>query len=163
MTYSYPQGGLIIKDIMAFEAVRQQLWFTRKAFGRDIRMFFPSPAEVHFMKLMGAKAITIDAVKWPKTRFPLTIFLTHGKLLRGSYMHREVRVGPYYVDFAFMDAYSNKAIEIDGAEWHVDIVKEAERDNYLNERGWSVMHIQAAELYRNPGRVQRRVVAFLAR
>lgn len=78
-------------------------------------------------------------------------------------MHREVRVGAYYVDFAFMDAYSNKAIEIDGREFHQDIVKEAERDNYLNERGWSVMHVAAMDLYRQPGRVQQRVLAFLAR
>lgn len=77
-------------------------------------------------------------------------------------VRREVRVGAMYVDFAFVTPYGKKAIEIDGRDFHRDIVKEQERDDYLRARGWQVMHIQALALYHNPESVRKRVIKFLA-
>lgn len=126
-------------------------------------MLFPSPAEVHFVRLMGGRAVTIDAIKYPGTRFPLTIIYSRGRVLASNLMQREVRVGAMYVDFAFIDPYTKKAIEIDGSDYHRDVVREQSRDEYLKSRGWIVMHIEAMNLYRQPGRVQRDVLEFLAR
>lgn len=125
-------------------------------------MFFPSPAEVHFVRLFGGKAITFDFIKHPKTRFPLTYIYSRGRFLKSNFMEREVRVGAMYVDFAFVDAYTKKAVEIDGSDYHKDYVKEHERDLYLNARGWRVLHISAMDLYRQPGRIQQKLFNFLA-
>lgn len=149
---------------MTLEAIRRDLWYRKKQFWRNARIVFPSPAEVHFVRLMGGKAITIDAIRYPdKNNFPLTIIYKRGKFLARNFMRREVRVGGFFVDFAFVDAYSKKAVEIDGSDYHQDVVREAERDEYLNERGWHVLHISAMDLYRQPGRVQQKVLAYLSR
>jgi len=149
---------------MATLTLKQKIWYKRKQFWRNARILFPSPAEVHFVRLMGGKALTFDGIKYPnKNRFPLTIIYRRGKFLAGNYMQREVRIGGFYADFTFVDSYSKKLIEIDGEEWHIDQVRERERDAYLNDRGWFVFHINAADLYRQPGKVQQRVVQFLAK
>lgn len=149
---------------MILESFRRGLWYRKKQFWRNARILFPSPAEVHFVRLMGGKVITIDAIRYPNVnRFPLAIIYTRGKFLRTNLMQREVRVGAMYVDFAFIDPYTNKAIEIDGSDYHKDHVREAERDEYLKIRGWQVLHISAMDLYRQPGRVQQKVLNYLAR
>lgn len=145
------------------ERLKKRWWYAKKRFWRNSRMLFPSPAEVHFIRIMGGRAVTIDAVRYPTTKFPLTIIYKHGRFMRRNFMQREVRVGGFYVDFAFVDAYSNKAIEIDGSDYHKDHVREGERDDYLKARDWQVLHIAAMDLYRQPGRVQQRVINFLAR
>jgi len=145
------------------EALKKEIWYRKKEFWRNARMFFPSPAEVHFVRLFGGKAFTIDFIKHPKTRFPLTIIYSRGKFLKRNFMQREVRVGAMYIDFAFVDPYSKKGIEVDGSEYHKDYVKDRERDLYLNARGWIVMHISPADMYRQPGTIQRKVLQFLAR
>lgn len=152
------------KNTMILEAFRNDLWHKKKQFWRNARILFPSPAEVHFVRLMGGRAITIDAIRYPnENRFPLAIIYKRGKFLKSNFMQREVRVGGFYVDFAFIDSYSKKAIEIDGSDYHKDVVKESERDQYLNDRGWYVLHIPAMDLYRQPGRVQQKVMNYLAR
>ena len=149
---------------MNLEALKRELWYRKKEFWRSARILFPSPAEVHFIRLMGGKAITIDSIRYPnKNKFPLTIIYNCGKFLRRNLMQREVRVGAMYVDFAFVDPYTNKAIEIDGSDYHKDHIREAERDEYLKVRGWQILHIPAMDLYRQPGRVQQRVLNYLAR
>lgn len=152
------------ENTMTLEALKRDIWYRKKEFWRNARVLFPSPAEVHFVRLMGGKVITIDAIRYPdKNRFPLTIIYRRGKFLARNFMQREVRVGAMYVDFAFVDPYTNKAIEIDGSDYHQDVVREAERDEYLKVRGWQVLHIPAMDLYRQPGRVQQKVLNYLAR
>lgn len=143
-------------------AVRQQIWHKRKAIWRTGRMLFPSPAEVHFVRLFGGKALTLDFLKSTKTGFPLTFIYSRGRFLKYNFMQREVRVGAMYVDFAFVDSVSKKAVEIDGSDYHRDVLKEQDRDEYLALRGWRVLHIPAMDLYRQPGRVQQKVFEFLA-
>lgn len=147
---------------MIARSLRLKIYYVQKDFWRNNRIIFPSPAEVEFVRLMGGKAIVIDSIKHPNTKFPLTIFTSMGRMLRREFVQREVRVGGMYVDFAFVTKYAKKAIEIDGQFYHRDIVKEQSRDDYLKARGWRVMHIEAVSLYREPARVQQRVLAFLA-
>lgn len=142
--------------------ISHKVHYAKKDWWRKNRILFPSPAEVQFARVMGGKAITIDHIKHPQTGFPLTIITSMGKTLRREFVQREVRVGAMYVDFGFETRYSKKAIEIDGDAFHRDIVREQERDEYCRERGWKLLHIQAADIYREPDLVQRRVMKFLA-
>ena len=129
---------------------------------KNRRMVFPSPAEIEFLRIMGGRFIIVSWIVDPKTKFPLTIILDLGKILRRENIEREVRVGAMYIDFATVGLSYNRGIEVDGAAYHEDIVKEQDRDDYLAARGWSVLHIRADEIYRNPGRVQQRVMNFLS-
>lgn len=148
---------------MNVATLKQNIWYKKKAFWRNARILFPSPAEIHFVRLMGGRAVTIDFIRYPKTRFPLTFIYSRGRFLARNFMQRETRVGGFFVDFSFVDAYSKKCIEVDGSDYHTDKVREFERDNYLKSRGWDVLHISAMDLYRQPGRVQQKVFNFLAK
>jgi hypothetical protein len=147
----------------AVSAVSNKIYYTKKKMWRRGRVLFPSPAEVKFIRVMGGRTFSFSSVTSTKTGFPLTFIMSFGKTLRREYVQREVRVGAYYVDFAFVTRYDRKAIEIDGKAYHRDIVKEQQRDDYLMDRGWRVMHITASEVYTNPDAVQRRVIDFLSR
>lgn len=142
--------------------ISHKLHYAKKDWWRKNRILFPSPAEVQFVRVMGGKAIVIDHLKHPQTGFPLTIVTSMGKTLRREYARREVRVGAMYVDFGFVTRYSKKGVEIDGADFHRNIVYEQDRDDYCRQRGWKLLHIQAADLYRAPKLVKKRVIKFLA-
>lgn len=114
------------------------------------------------MQIMGGRVLTIDRIKRKQTGFPLTFFISMGRTLRREMVEREVQVGAYYVDFGFITGAGQQAIEIDGQDFHMDVVKEQERDEYLARYGWRVLHIQAVDLYRKPDAVRKRVVDFLA-
>lgn len=145
-----------------YRNTKLKIYYAKKDWWRKNRMLFPSPAEVQFVRIMGGKAITIKRLKHPSTGFPMVIFVTMGKRLNREFVEREVRVGAMYIDFAFATKYSKKGIEIDGAAFHRDIVKEQQRDDYCLAYGWKLLHIQAADVYSNPDLVQRRVDNFLA-
>ncbi len=90
--------------------------------------------------------------------FPLVIVLRRPRLFRREYVKREVRVGKYWVDFG---NDIKRAIEVDGKAYHMDIIKDQERDEYIQSLGWSVLRIRADELLREPERVRRRVISYL--
>lgn len=144
------------------KTISLKIRYARKIWWRDNRMLFPSPAEVEFIRIMGGKAISLDHVKHPYTGFPLTIVTSMGAILEREFIQREVRIGAMYVDFGVANKYYKKAIEIDGLNFHRDIVKEQRRDEYCRERGWKLLHIQAADVYRQPILVRKLVVKFLA-
>lgn len=112
---------------------------------------------------MGGKCIIIDHIVDRRTGFPLTIVTNMGRILKRELIQREVRVGAMYIDFGIANRYYKRGIEIDGRDFHRDITVEQERDEYLAKYGWSVLHIQAADIYRQPMLVQRKVLNFLAR
>lgn len=124
----------------------------RAASWRRRRIWFPSPAEVRFIRLMGGVVVTVPWLH--RGGFPLAVVVSLGRILRSEHYQREVRVGSKYVDFG-NDV--NRAIEIDGADYHRDIVAETQRDEYLASYGWQVMHIRADQLYRNPDRLLQKV------
>jgi very-short-patch-repair endonuclease len=141
---------------------RTRLHYAHNDWRRRGRILFPSPAEVRFVRIMGGRAVTFHFIRHPKTKFPLVVFVTMGRTLRREFVQREVRVGAMYVDFAFVNDYTKKAIEVDGST-HNDIVKEQNRDDYLRARGWRVLHIRGIEIYRQPKKVRDRAIAFLAK
>jgi hypothetical protein len=49
------------------------------------------------------------------------------------------------------------ALEADGEQWHMDIVKEQRRDETLMGKGWSVKHYRYPALKNEPKRVRREV------
>lgn len=130
----------------------------RGRFRRLVRILFPSPAEVRLIELMGGKVLTFDWLIARKTGFPLAIVLKMGRALKHENIRREVQVGPYYVDFG---NDIGRAIEVDGREYHTDVVAAFDRDSYLYQRGWRVMHIPAAALWREPDKSVRKVLEFL--
>lgn len=91
--------------------------------------------------------------------FGLSIVWSLGKAMRSEGMKREVRAGRYYIDFGAADI--GRGIEIDGAAYHQDVVQAFDRDSYLYQRGWKIMHIAAVKLWSDPERVQRDVLKFL--
>jgi len=139
-----------------------RLYKLKQAWRKRRRLLFPSPAEVELIRIMGGKYVTFSGIKDPKTGFPFTLILDLGTILKRESIAREVRAGAMYIDFATIGLSYQKGIEVDGTLWHMDIVKEQNRDDYLRQFGWSVIHINAAEIYREPLRVQQRIINFLA-
>lgn len=131
---------------------------TRSYYYRINRILFPSPAELKFVDIMGGKSFAIDFIKHPKTKFPLAFVWSLGKHLNDENFKREVRVGKYYIDFGNDIGIG---LEIDGHHWHRDVVAEFDRDSYLYQRNWRVIHIPAVRLYNEPGKVQSEVLSFL--
>jgi very-short-patch-repair endonuclease len=58
-------------------------------------------------------------------------------------LYPQYPVGPFFVDFG--NPVAKVAIECDGAEWHKDKQKDAERDAHLAELGWTVYRITGKE------------------
>lgn len=134
---------------------------------------FPSAAEVQFIRIMGGKVLTFNFIKHPETRQPFRLVFSLGKALRVEKFGREVRAGKYWLDFG-NDIFW--AIEIDGAKYHRDIVREQDKLDYLTEFchkrckdpcykhsniGWRVKHIPALRLWLEPAVVQSEVLRFL--
>lgn len=159
---TYPHRPYYNVIIMTVREIRMKYHYAKKDWWRRNRILFPSPAEVRFVQIMGGRTVTINALRHPATGYPLVIFVSMGRLLRREFVQREVRVGAMYIDFAFETRYTKKGIEIDGADFHRDIVREQQRDDYLGGYGWRILHIQASDLYRSPDSVQRRVMSFLS-
>ena len=155
--------GLCDNCIMSiYQKAKVKFIRSRMQWRKRKRLFFPSPAEVEFIRIFGGKYITVGRVRDPRTGFPLTIITSLGSILRRELIKREVRVGRYFVDFGTLTRYYKKGIEVDGRNFHQDIVKEQTRDDYFRQFGWQLFHIQAASVFREPQIVQRKVLEFLA-
>lgn len=128
--------------------------------GRAVRLLFPSPAEMKLVELMGGKVIRIKKIKWPTTHFPLAFVIKRPKLFKQNHVKREVRCGRFYADFANDVGWP---IEVDGLDYHMDIVADLTREAYMIERGWRTpLRIPAHRLWREPDRVQRDVMKYLS-
>jgi very-short-patch-repair endonuclease len=119
-----------------------------------------SPAEARFVRIMGGRVLTVSWLASPiNNRFPVSIVLSLGRDLKREKMRREVRVGAMYIDFG---NDIRRGIEIDGRRYHRDVLKEHERNKYVAQYGWRLLHIDASEMYRSPEYVRRKVIAFLS-
>lgn len=127
---------------------------------RNRRIIFPSPAEVEFVRLFGGSVLVLSFLKDPQSGFPAAVFVSMGWYLRQEKVRREVPVGSKWVDFG---NDIKRGIEIDGGEWHRDIVKEQDRKEYLEARGWLILHIPATRLRRYPDKVANEVIEFLSK
>ena len=132
----------------------------RSSYYRWSRILFPSAAEIRFIEIMGGRFYCIHWIKHPKTKRPLTFVTSLGRYLQDERYGREVRVGKYFIDFG-NDV--SMGLEVDGAQYHRDIVREFDRDVYLQMRGWRVVHIPAIKLWNDPADVQRTVLKFIYR
>lgn len=56
----------------------------------------------------------------------------------------QVNIGPYRVDFLLKNII---IIECDGKDYHNDLVRERNRDDYLKDAGYTVVHFTGAEIY----------------
>src|SRR5689334_748965 len=104
----------------------------RSNWRRVRRIWFPSPAEVNFIEVMGGLALSLPFIRAWTNGYPLTI-LWLGRTLRRELVQREVRIGSKFADFCVVTPFYRKILEIDGERFH-DIVKDQERDDYLRER-----------------------------
>lgn len=138
------------------------VYIKRASFRRRIRLLFPSPAEVRFVQLMGGRVLCVPFIKNPYTHFSLCWIMSLGKYLARENIRREVRAGAMFIDFGAVTPYYKKGIEIDGRNFHRDVLKERERDLYVADYGWQLLHVQADVLWREPSKVQRAVLAWLA-
>lgn len=125
------------------------------------RLLFVSPAEVRFVRVMGGRALNIPFIKSKRMGFCLT-FVWLGKVLKRELIEREVQVGNrhYAIDFATRNASYKKGIDITSS-YYVDVVADQERDDYLRARGWDVLYVKAARVWRDPVGVRRDVLRFL--
>ena len=132
--------------------LKSKLYKIRSSYWRYNRILFASPAEVYFIELMGGKCKVINNVRHRKTGFPMVIILSLGKYLKSENYKREVRVGSKYVDFG---NDLQRGIEINGRQWHSDVVAEQKHRDYLEDRGWIILHIDVTDMYRQPSKTQR--------
>jgi very-short-patch-repair endonuclease len=141
---------------------RFERWYyrNRAKWGRRRRMIFPSPLELEFVELMGGKVWRSKRIRDRKRNFPLAIILSMGPVLGGENMKREVRYGRYFVDFS-NDV--NRVIEIDGAQYHMDVVADMDREIYLTSKPYNcrILRIKTYEIRNQPDRVQQKTMKFL--
>lgn len=144
--------------MITMDGVIRKYYIYRSRWFRINRIIFPSPAELRFIEIMGGRVFRLKYVRHPRTKFPIAYIASMGKVLRDEKFKREVRVGKYFLDFG-NDVFC--AIEIDGRNWHMDVVAEFERDSYIYQRGWRIKHIDAIKLWNQPDQVQREILKFL--
>lgn len=130
----------------------------RAKYYRWNRLFFPSAAEVRLIEIMGGKMLSIKWIKHHQTKHPLTFVFSLGNTLQHEKFNREVRAGRYYIDFGNDLAMG---LEVDGAAYHRDVVKQFDRDSYLYQRGWRIIHIPAVRLWNDPTGVQQQILSFI--
>lgn len=151
----------MLKFKWRYRGLRFKYYKRRAALRRKRRLYFPSPAEVQFILLMGGTGWQLPWLRDPRTGFCFTIIRDMGTVLTNELVRREVRAGAMYIDFAVTTPYYKKGIEIDGRAYHRDVLREQQRDDYVRQYGYNLLHIQAIDLKLSPQIVQRRVVDFL--
>jgi very-short-patch-repair endonuclease len=122
-------------------------------------MLFPSPAEMGLVKLLGGWVVNVPFIVHWHTRFPLAFVVRMPRVFREEHVMREVCVGSKYVDFG---SDIRRGIEVIGHSYHQDVLKDQARHEYLVERGWQILYIQAVDIKRHPDIVRIKVLAFLS-
>jgi very-short-patch-repair endonuclease len=122
------------------------------------RLLFPSPLEAQFVRIMRGHTLTIPFVKSRRTGFPLT-FIWRGKLLKRELVKREVRAGSKFIDYAVVTPFYKRGIEI-YSSWHMDVVADQQREDYLKARGWKIMYVTSKQM-NEPKRLFADVLRFL--
>lgn len=65
----------------------------------------------------------------------------------------QVEIGKYRADIVLANKDGDKFIvECDGDEWHRDKKREDERDDYLNKKGYNVVHFSGSMINRDPNK-----------
>lgn len=74
---------------------------------------------------------------------PIERWLWHDIRAVDLVLYPQYPVGRFFVDFA--NPVAKVAIECDGAAYHTDTAKDATRDAWMRERGWSVYRISGRD------------------
>ncbi len=69
-----------------------------------------------------------------------------GKQLGGYKFVRQFPMGPYFADFA--QRQFRLVVEVDGSQ-HVDSSRDRRRDEYMRERGYSVLRVWSGDVLRD--------------
>jgi very-short-patch-repair endonuclease len=116
---------------------------------------------------MGGKVVRIRPIRDLRTHFPAAIVVSMGPIFRAEKIRREVRFGAHFVDFA---NDINRIIEVDGAQWHMDVVADFDREIRIKEhtRKYAVpgqearfLRLKAYQIINNPATTRARVRKFL--
>ena len=108
---------------------------------------------------MHGHTLTIPFIKSRRTGFSLT-FIWRGRILKRELVQREVRAGPYFIDYAVVTPFYKRGIELHGFSAHTDIVADQERDDYLKAHGWQLRYVTSKHLA-DPMRLYFEVLRFL--
>lgn len=104
--------------------------FYRSAFGRIVAK-------------PGAWGIDPYEVRWGEVFTPIEAAMWHELRRANLVFYPQLPVGRSFVDFG--DPLHKIAIECDGKEFHLDVLKDRERDLALSRRGWQVLRISGAD------------------
>lgn len=66
----------------------------------------------------------------------------------GLPMYPQFPVKGYFVDFG--DPVKKIAIEADGKRWHTDVERDKERQEHIEQEGWTVYRIEGRQTYLRP-------------
>jgi very-short-patch-repair endonuclease len=81
-----------------------------------------------------------------------------GSTLGGFKFVRQFPIGPYYVDF--LCRKQSLIVEVDGSQ-HAGSAYDARRDQYMFERGYSVIRFWSSDVVRKRGEVCQTILAAL--
>ena len=112
---------------------------------------FTSPAAKRNAKTLRKRLTSAEALLWSELR---------GYRKSGAHFRRQVPIGRYVADFA---CHRNKLIvEIDGVSHTYDatIARDAERDCFLNARGYRVLRFTNEDVLRSCGEVIDHILVF---
>lgn len=150
---------LIIIVMEYIQKIQSKFYRTRSKYWRDNRYLFPSPAEIKFIRMMGGRVFVMRHIRHHQTGYPAALVLSLGKVLKRHGFEREIRAGKYWIDFGSPER--KVGIEVDGLAYHLDIVLEQQRDDYLEDLGWRVLHVEARKIFRRDAKTMQRVLDFL--
>lgn len=117
---------------------------------------FPSTVQVRLIQILGGTTFTIGSIRRGNT--PMTIVLSHGKLLRSTRFRRAVLDGQ-----GVLANDVKYAVKIMGYEYERDVVAAYERDEELKQQGWHLMYVSIRDIWQNPAQVRRRLLPFVDR
>lgn len=117
--------------------------------------FYPRPAEVKLIQVLGGKTLTIPTIRSQQTGLPMTIVLSRGKILRREHFKR---TGDTLILFSNDLKW---ALALQGREYERDVVAAYERDEELINSGWRIKYIRAYDLWHNPVELRKNLLQFL--
>lgn len=89
------------------------------------------------------RGMGVYTVDWLSVFTPIEYALWHDIRNHSCVMYPQYPVGRYFVDFA--NPVAKVAIECDGAAWHQDAEKDAQRQRDIEAMGWTVYRITGSD------------------
>ena len=120
------------------------------------KKLFPRSAEIRLLNALGGSTLTIGRIRSPKTKQPMTLILSRGRLLRRK---RFERMNDSM--FLFGSKAKKYVLALQTPAAHRDIVAEMETEDNLHNAGWHVSWIAPEELQKDPRKVRHQVLQFL--